>query len=182
MSATPSIFESLASIFVVEPVKSRLSIFCIPVTTTSSIERESGFIRIRRFCPALISVVTYPTEVTSNVEPLRLVEKENFPSMSVTARADFCPFILTTAPIMGSLSSSETTVPETIVCAITVPNDRSRRVKIIVSLFSINSLCLFYIIYLYNSILSIAKWYKKKEFVFLLSLSIHHSFHEFLVS
>ncbi len=49
-SATPSSLLSLPLIFVVLPVKRRLSIFCMPVTTTSSSTRPSDSSWMRFSC------------------------------------------------------------------------------------------------------------------------------------
>ena len=55
ISAIPLSFTPSASSFVAAPVKRRLSIFCIPVTTTSSRTSASGFIRIL-IVPVLIGI------------------------------------------------------------------------------------------------------------------------------
>ena len=62
------------------------------------------------------------------------------------------PTTLTDAPIMGSPSSAEVTLPVTCVCANAAPTLRSRQARNIVSLFFINTLSkklINYTIYLY---------------------------------
>ena len=64
---------------------------------------------------------------------------ENLPFASVTVPTPV-PVILIDAPITGCPSSSDRTVPETFVCAMTIPTHRNRHAKSVLILFSIKSL------------------------------------------
>ena len=114
ISATPSSLTSSALSLLVAPVNRRLSIFCIPVTTTPSRTSVSASREIL-ISPSMMptSLGFMPRQLISRVFADSLTFKANLPSMSVIV-AFLVPFSMTAAPMTGRLSSEEMTTPFTV--------------------------------------------------------------------
>ncbi len=120
-SPTPLSRLSSALIFVVAPVKSRLSCVPIPVTTTSWSWLVSGDISMRiGSAVAFFSTGAMPTNEKWSVTPALGTLIENLPSMSVAVAwvvFPFLPFTCTVTPGNGSSIPFSMTTPVTVISA-----------------------------------------------------------------